>query len=218
MSKPASSGSVNLTERVRRALTEPMPSGEIAAILDAAQQAEDAAHKAGRLAETSALDPLLAPADVAQSWSKAEEAGLAARRWAKAVEALRARLIDVREAEKENLREHRFAEAVGLRDAIEADLRDKYPALAGEIADLLARLEAADRAVAAANSDLPGGRSYIVSAESLARGCSPNLTVGITHVTPLVLATRLPVLDGEASALGATLWPSSPGLTASRAA
>jgi hypothetical protein len=214
---PAASG-VDLVEHVRRAIAEPMPANEIAAVLDAAQQAEDAAHKQLRIAETAALDPLLDAVTVGQTWHEAEEARLAARRWGRALELLRARLTDVREAEREVVREQRFAAAVASRDAIEAELRDKYPALAAEIASLLARLEEAERAVAACNRDLPKGASHLATAEMLARGVPGNFMLGPNRVTPLTLAVRLPILEGEASAFGAAVWPAHAGVTANRAA
>lgn len=219
MSKaPAPVNGAALADAVRRALTEPTPANEIAAVLDRVQQAEDAANRDLRLAEAQALDPLLDADAVGQAWNQAEESKLAARRWAKAVEVLQVRLVDVREVEREAQREKRFTEAVRLRDAVEKDLRERFPALAVELATLLERLEAAERAVAAANRDLPRGASHIVSAEALARGCSPNLSIGINRLTPLCLATRLPSLDGSASAVGAQVWPAARGLAASKAA
>ena len=87
---------------------------------------------------------------------------------------------------------------VSERDALADELRRRYPALAGELADLLTRVRANNERVEAVNRS---GGPWIDPVETVARGIAPN---GTDFLTTWV---RLPPLDREEHAMGQYLWP-----------
>ena len=143
------------------------------------------------IAERAALDPLLDAVAVGQTWHEAEEARLAARRWGRAVEVLRARLTDVREAEREVCASNASPLPWPSATPSRPSCATKYPALAAEIASLLARLEEADRP-SRRQPRPPQGREPPCHGRMLARGVPGNFLIGANRVTPLALAVRLP--------------------------
>ena len=87
---------------------------------------------------------------------------------------------------------------VAERDALAEELRERYPALAGELADLLKRVRASNERVEAVNRS---GGPWIDPAETVARGIPPN---GTDFLTTWV---RLPSFEREAHQIGQYLWP-----------
>src|SRR4051812_22084568 len=83
--------------------------------------------------------------------------------------------------------------------------------LVGALVALLSRLEASNAAVAAANRNLPAGAGHMLNAEVLARGVDPNMRIGLNPVAPICTAVKLPELEGDLAARGATAWPPSRG-------
>ena len=90
------------------------------------------------------------------------------------------------------------AEVTAERDALADELRERYPAFAGELADLLTRIRSNNARVEAVNRS---GGPWIDPVETVARGIAPN---GTDFLTTWV---RLPPLDGEGHAMGQYLWP-----------
>ena len=84
------------------------------------------------------------------------------------------------------------------RDGLAEELRQRYPALAGELAELLTRVRANNERVDAVNRR---GGPWIDPVESVARGIAPNGT------NFLATWVRLPPFDRDAHGLGQYLWP-----------
>jgi hypothetical protein len=90
------------------------------------------------------------------------------------------------------------ADVTAERDALADELRECYPTLAGELADLLTRVRASNERVEAVNRS---GGPWIDPVETVARGIAPNGTHFLTT------GVRLPPLDRDAHGLGRYLWP-----------
>jgi hypothetical protein len=127
-------------------------------------------------------------ATISTAWQLSERLSRDLARLENAAGALRQALVEARERESETGRASRYAAAIAERDQVEADLRREYPKLVGALVALLTRLEASNAAVAAANRDLPAGASHALNAEVLARGVSPNMTMGLNAVAGLCTA------------------------------
>jgi len=87
---------------------------------------------------------------------------------------------------------------VAARDALADELRERYPALACELADLLTRVRTNNERVEAVNRS---GGPWTDPVETVARGIAPN---GTDFLTTWV---RLPSFEREAHQIGQYLWP-----------
>jgi hypothetical protein len=110
------------------------------------------------------------------------------------------------ESVREQARRERYEAALTLRDETAAALREEYTDLVTRLTDLLARLEACERTVVLANRDRPKDTEVIEPAETIARGCAANFTLGANTIAPLGLIARLGVFDAKAS-VRALAWP-----------
>ena len=82
---------------------------------------------------------------------------------------LQARLLDLREAEKQARRQEEYDVARMERDALAKELAAIYPDVARRLAQLMANIKASDDKLNFLNSRLPSGAAPLLSAELVAR-------------------------------------------------
>ncbi len=109
-----------------------------------------------------------------------------------------AALQNAKAREEEARRQEFRVNVVAERDALAQELRERYPELAGGLADLLTRIKANNERVDVANR---GGGQWIDPVETAARG------VAQSGIHFLVTGVCLPPFDREAHAHSRMLWP-----------
>lgn len=133
-----------LHERIVTAIAGTLTSAELATLLDEARTADHQAEADIAVANTRALDPATAAVDVIGARKQVEEGKFNRERLGAAI----THLEDLRrEAERREKQEAHNARMQGItqrRDAMVTELREKYPSLVNELADLLARLSIVD--------------------------------------------------------------------------
>ena len=186
-----------LSDRIADALQgEPSPD-DLEALIREAEAARHALGSDRAVAHLTARDPHSVEAVLV---ARTDEQRLAfdEERLGVALDRLRAR-HDAAVAHVEEVRRRELhAEVTAERDAVAAELAERYPALASELADLLAPVAAANARVEAVNR---AGGPWLDRVETVARGVPAN---GIHF---LLTATRLPPWEVEAQAHGRTIWP-----------
>lgn len=180
----------SLQERIRKALAEPTASQKVASLIIEVEAAEREAQKALEDANRRALDPSLSEAAASVAQQGAVQREFARNRLGAALVSLTKREAEMKrlEAEVEPIR----AAAIAARDALAAELAEKWPKLTDELVDLIRRIEENDRLIQP---------FHLESAEAVARGCSSNFSVGVTLV-PRCTHARIPDLKGTGYA-----WP-----------
>lgn len=155
-----------LDQRVVEGLTSKMTSGDIAAILHDATQADAAAHKAFEQAESKALDPLTSACELPVLRKAMEDAKFTRDRLARATLSLNERLEKALAAERKADAECQRAEALALQEAAAGRLRDRYPILAVEMAAIMeecAEVDRAERLTGTTSFRLAGWRNAVRS-------------------------------------------------------
>ena len=147
----------DLSIRIANALQGALPSSEMASILEEAMAAVGVAREAYAQAEAVALDPLTEPDQVATARRTMDDAKFSMDRLANGVAALNKRFDEVLKAEEAAAWQVAMDAAEKRQRAAADRLRDRYPELAAEIADILAECAAADRQV-----DRRAGRFRVV--------------------------------------------------------
>lgn len=79
------------------------------------------------------------------------------------------------------------------RDALAAEFREQYPALAAKLVDLMERVVASEKKIHARNGKSPAGQPWLKPTEAEARGCPANYPGGLQSITKTIL---LPTFDG----------------------
>ncbi len=154
-------------------------------------------------AEAMALDPLV-PASVAEdARSQMERLSFSRRRVTAQEEALKRRVAELQTSEERASREAELEAAITERDAIAAQMRERYPVLAQELASLFA-------AILANESRLADAGRPCESAEAMARGCPGNFMSSAGPVDRLT-STRLLALDPREQAVWRSRAPARLG-------
>jgi chromosome segregation ATPase len=151
-----------------------------------------------------ALDPALAPADVAGARRQMEDAAFRRDRLQTAVAKLRERLEEVKAQEEDQRRWVAYEKVKAERDKLTAELTDIYPAFEQKLADLLPRIEANDWQIERINTRLPDGAKHLHVAELVARGLG-TFVDGTATVPRITRQLRLPAF--KYSALNPYAWP-----------
>ncbi len=188
----------DLSGEIRAALTDhEATAARLGALIEpAAAAAREAEAEAERLRRES-LDPALTPQHAGRIRSRAEEATWRAERWRASVETLTERREALAAAEAEAARRAAYDAAAAAREASVKALRDRYAELAAALAALLSDAVEAQRAIEAANSDLPSGAEPLPDVESaFERRDRDTIPVGVANVL-------LPNLDGVSD----PVWP-----------
>ena len=168
----------SLEQRVAAALADPELGSEslvklIAEVEEAAQQAEAAAVKA----RADALDPA-AVIDVMQVSAKVTTAELMRDRLQVALPKLQQLLSDVRARKIFEAWAADFDKVKAGRDALAAELAERYPAIVAELVDYMLRIAAVDREVDRVNGSRPlnasGGLKGVEAAARGVDGFGPN--------------------------------------------
>lgn len=152
----------DLSERVVEALSGPVTSGDVAAVLAEAEAEFRGLEERADALDTEALSPLLTLADASAKRSAAADARFLSDRLDASCAALRVRRDELAEAERLAAIEAERAAALAERDALAADIAETYPELVYALTSLAQRIAASDDRLAAVGIS--------ESAESIGRG------------------------------------------------
>ncbi|ACA15741.1 hypothetical protein M446_1216 [Methylobacterium sp. 4-46] len=201
-----------LNDRIAAAVSgTALSSGEVANLIVEAGRATVALKAEHVQAERRALDPRLSGDDVEQARADMDRLAFAGRCLATGIEALKPVLDRAQRRKDEERRREDYAAAREKRDAAATLLRERYPALAGDIAGLLREVTEAEHAVEAVNRRLPQGAVALVLPEFEVRGVSPSGTHAAGVVWLLAQRVVLPALEGRDAAMGLNIWDRSRG-------
>jgi hypothetical protein len=160
----------DLDDRITAAFADGAKSDDIASLIVEAEAAAIAAGDTAELARSRALDPALSAPDVAKARAEMENAAFRRDRLEVAVTKLRERLKAVKAQEEDSRRQVAYAKAITVRDELAKELREVYPALATQLADLMVRITASDREIEHINAHaLPAQAERLLVAELVAR-------------------------------------------------
>jgi hypothetical protein len=190
--------SVELSDRIADVLAGEASVDEVTEVITSAEHERDHLNAEREKARAVAFDPLTKSDVVEAARRVGSAADWALARLDVALDQLRAKHeAAVTHAEQATRAAH-HAEVTTERDALADELRERYPALAGELADLLTRVRASNERVEAVNRS---GGPWIDPVETVARGIAPNGT------DFLATWVRLPSFEREAHQMGQYLWP-----------
>lgn len=137
---------VPIDDRIRAALNSPASSAEIAIVIHDASQAAAEATRAIQSSEKAALDPATPAQELPAARKALDDATFLHARLSKALDDLNTRFEAVLAAEQADDEKARHAAALARQEAAAVRLKERYPVLAAELADILQACEAADRA------------------------------------------------------------------------
>lgn len=140
----STANAATLDERISSALAGEPTSAELRALLAEAKIASATAEQDAGTASGIALDPATPPARVAEARKTMEDAHFTRDRLAVATKRLNELHQGALRREAVAARQKAVAEVSARRDAMAAELREQYPALAGALADLLHRMSKID--------------------------------------------------------------------------
>ncbi|MCB5175533.1 hypothetical protein [Microvirga lenta] len=189
---------VNVFDRIAAMLDKPEGSSAIASLIDDAKGERDRQETAAARLDNIALNPRTSIRDVEKARKDREEALFQVKRLEASITELQALHAQAVEAEKADADRAFYEEVRAERDALAKDLA-KYPELAGQIADILSRLDANAAKVREANAVRPEGAEWLASAEDLACGAPNSPQSG----SRLALAVKLPAFKRN----GPSIWP-----------
>jgi len=161
----------DLERRIAAALaTEDTPSSKLEVLITETENAIVEAKEAAALEEVKALDPTISP-DPKIARDAMEDAQFRVARLETLLPKLETRFEKRQKREEFVEWKKRYDELEPLRDALANEMREVYPAMVAQVADLMQRVSAFDRAA----SDLHGDRAAGVklrldSPELIARG------------------------------------------------
>lgn len=142
--------------------------------------------------------------DVAAARADAEELAFHADRLETALEALGEHANQVEQREQAQAAAEAYRKAKTTRDALVAEIGEKYPKWLTEMTDLFARIIQNDADCTTANQNLAGAE-WLASAEAQARGCHGHfewpIDKGAGHTARLI-NIQLPIFDRSGRA-----WP-----------
>lgn len=147
---------------------------------------------------------------VATPESEADEAADEAAKLSRKLVRLEAKQAQLRERHDELMNSERrkrlvaeHEEVKARRDQLVTDIKERWPALTGEIVALLKRIEASDTECAKVNRD--SGLERLFSAEAIARECSPIFAASVHGQVTRLASMQIPSLTG--SGFQAFIWP-----------
>jgi hypothetical protein len=185
----------DLKARIHEALTGSLTREDVAAVLSASRQALDKAEAEIAQLQKASLDPLVVPDKADANRDAWERTRFERDRIAAAITALEQRVAQLSRIDAEANKRNAYQVAKAERDALAADLRERYPVLADEIVSLLVRLQASDARLETVNRALPDGEAWLGSAEAVARDCPIDFRNGSSLISRITTA-RLPSFGG----------------------
>jgi hypothetical protein len=139
-----------------------------------------------------ALDPVLSRAAQRNSRELAADAQYQHERLRNALEKLRLRHIELKDAEENARRLSLYQAAAAERDAVAEQLRG-YPDLVEKFVGLLTRLRDSNSEIAQVNAKLPAGVARLENAELLAKGLIGRpIPIGYASITDAILQPWTP--------------------------
>jgi hypothetical protein len=185
----------SLDERIARAFTVSVTSGDVAGLINEVEAAVIGVGEAASRARERALDPTLSSADVTEARREMEDAAFRRDRLKTAISKLETRLANLRRQEEEQRRRAAYEKATAERDALAAELKELYPVFADRIANLMARIEANDREIERINTHAsPEGAARMRGAELVARGLG-GFSSGVSDIPRITRDLRLPAFE-----------------------
>jgi len=195
---------INLDQRVAAAFLDAATSSGVAALIAEAEAAVVASEQDAEAARTRALDPTLAAPAVAAARREMEDGFFKRDRMLEAVRRLGERLGEVKRQEEQESHREAYAEALAQRDVLAAELVETYPRLAGQLADLAARVCENDKVIEHVNRNLPDGKKSLANAELLARHLK-HFFDGTADIPKITTHMRLPAF--KYAGLNPYTWP-----------
>jgi hypothetical protein len=159
-------------------------------------------------ARERALDPTLVGELAEVERKVADDLTFRRDRLSAALPKLQERLRELQRANEDGRRAARYSEARDERDRLADELRLRYPKLAAELSDLLARVARSNETIARVNEKLPKGRGPLSVCELIARDLDGFVIDG-TDVVRIVGGVRLPAFKHDRFKRYA--WPPSGG-------
>jgi hypothetical protein len=196
---------VSLDERIKSAFLEGAKSEEVAPLIAEAEVAAIHAGEAADSARERALDPSISAQDVAAARRQMEDAAFRRDRMGSAAIKLRQRLTELRDQEEDHRRHMAYDKAKAERDMLAIELKEFYPTIAPQLANLVARIDANDREIERINTRArPKGAVDIASAEAVARQLR-NFVDGTASIPRITTRLRLPAFEYDR--LAPYSWP-----------
>lgn len=201
----------NLSDRIAAVLQGRPSSAEVAAVMAEARQEQRRLDEAVAAARAVMVDPLTSSAEAAEKRRAIDDLALQGERLVEALARLMAaeRAALAREADA-GLQEA-YDAARERRDAVAAELSERYPALAAELVALLRRVAESQAEVERVNRNRPAGAPWLDTVETIVRGVPGNGYLGGGLVPRLADSVRLPALDGREVLHQRPIWPEAPG-------
>jgi hypothetical protein len=169
----------DLDGRIASALSEPLPSSEVAQLIAQAKQAGEEAQARAAAARKKALNPRLPRGEVERARREMESDHFIAERLEVALAELDARHKELAADEENARRIARYAEVEAERDRLAAELRKLYPPFAERFRDLMTRIERNDNEIAILSRALPRECSALLGAELVARDLAGYMSNGV---------------------------------------
>jgi hypothetical protein len=150
--------------------------------------------------------PALSSNVVIEARRQMEDAAFQRDRLQVAVTKLRERLVEVKADEEDAQRLRIYEDAKAERDRLAEELREFYPGVAEQLADLLSRIVANDREVEHLNAHaLPRNRGRLLCAELVARGLDGWVYNSVQ--TPCITDEAVLPSFQRRQGVGSYLWP-----------
>lgn len=184
----------DLDEHIVEAFREGAKSTDVMNLIKEAEAAATASGDAAEQSRKRALDPALAPADVAVARREMDDAAFRRDRLETAVQRLGDRLNALRAEEEDQRRRVAYDKAKAERDALAEELARVYPPMASQLKELLGRIAENDRQIEYINRRLPSRAGPLVVAELVARGL-PCFFENWVQVPSIVRSVRLPAFE-----------------------
>ena len=181
-----------LEDKIADAFIQSTPSKLIARLIGQAQDAAAAADKQAAKARDDALNPALSGSDLERARCEMDDAAFRRDRLTAAALRLDDRLKEMLRAEEDARRQVEYDRAKAERDALASEIKEVYPALARQLAELANRMAANDRTLELINrARRPTGAPALKLAETLARELS-NVTAAGPDAPRIAKMLRLP--------------------------
>jgi hypothetical protein len=178
--------------QIAAAFTDHVKSTDVETLIKAAEAASAAADRGAVTARARALDPTLASGAVAQARECMDDHAFRRDRMSAALEKLRLRLVELRDAEEDARRRVAYDEAAANRDEVAGELAGFYPEFAQKLVHLLSRLVESNYNLGVVNAKLPKGAVRLEPAELVAKGMVGRYVLGAVSVTECYLPPWTP--------------------------
>ena len=174
-----------LDRRIAKALAEPVSIEEAQAVQDAALEEYKRLEREADALDNAALSPALEMAQAQAKRAEAADRRFLADRLDAACSALKARVVELRDAEAADALAARQKTARGARDELAREIAERYPAIVRELTDLVKRI--------AENNALCGAAGIPATAEQMGRGIPESLYVPGIGTCSTISSASLPM-------------------------